>query len=94
MKNWRVKDLKEILAKVPDETLLVMPVVDEEDVNHILGFRMIRTAGLLVCEGEEDRIAFCMNGSADGECIADQVHFSGKDVSVMSVFGIMEDLEK
>lgn len=47
----------------------------------IFGFRFVRTAGLLSSEGEEYRTVLCLNAAKD-EDIADQVHFSGKDVSV------------
>lgn len=41
MENMTVKDLKEILNECPDD----MPVIDEDDANHIYGFRHVRTAG-------------------------------------------------
>lgn len=82
-----VKDLKDILNDLPDEMLVVIPVVDEDNVNSILGFRKVRTAGILesTCEPEESREVLCLNGAMDGQDIADQVHFSGRDVSVLEV---------
>lgn len=83
--DMRIKDLKNIINKLPDDMAIVIPVVDEENVNHIFGFRKVRTAGVLTCESEEDRDVFCLNGNCDGQDIADQVHFSGKDVDVANI---------
>lgn len=87
MKNMRVKDLKDILNKLPDDMAIVIPVIDEYDANKIFGFRYMRTAGILVCEGEKDREVLCLNAAADDQDIADQVSFSGKsnDIGVKDV---------
>lgn len=87
MKNMTIKDLKEILNECPDNMPIIIPVIDEDDANHIYGFRHVRTVGILTSYGEED--ACCLNASADGQDIADQVHFSDKDVGVKSIlFGV------
>lgn len=87
--NMQVKDLKVILSKLPDDMPIIVPVIDEDDANHIYGFRYVRTAGELTCESEQDREVLCLNAAADGQDIADQIHFSGKDVSVKNVlFGV------
>lgn len=85
MDSMRVKDLKSIINDLPDDMLIVIPVVDEDDVNHIYGFRKVRVAGVLVCEGEDDREVFCLNGATDEKDISDQIHNSGRDVGVKSV---------
>lgn len=85
MKDLRVRDLKDIIDKLPDDMLIVMPVIDEDDANHIYGFRKIRTAGILVCDSEDDKEVLCVNAAADDNDIADQVHFSGRDVGVKNV---------
>lgn len=87
MTDMRVKDLKKILDGLSDEMIVVIPVIDEDDVNHIYGFRKVRTAGVLVDEygAEDEREAICLNAAADEQDIADQVHFSGRDVSVKEV---------
>lgn len=85
MIDMRIKDLKNMINELPDEMIVVIPVIDEEDANHIYGFRKVRTAGILVCDGEDDREALCLNAAADEQDIADQVHFSGKDVSVKDI---------
>lgn len=85
--NLRVKDLKKILNELPDNMPIIIPVIDEDDANHIYGFRHVRTVGVLASYGEED--ACCLNAAADGQDIADQVHFSGRDVGVKSIlFGV------
>ena len=81
----QVKDLKKILNSLPDEMIVVVPVIDENDVNKIYGFRKVRTAGILGCEFEERNTALCLNGATDGQDIADQVHFSGCDVNVLDI---------
>lgn len=85
MSDMRIKDLKNMINELPDEMIVVIPVIDEKDANHIYGFRKVRTAGILVCDGEDDREALCLNAAADEQDIADQVHFSGKDVSVKDI---------
>ena len=85
--NMRVKDLKKILNELPDDMPIIIPVIDEDDANHIYGFRHVRTVGVLISAGEED--ACCLNAAADGQDIADQVHFSGRDVGVKNIlFGV------
>ena len=86
-KNMRIKDLKNIIADLPDDMLVIIPVVNEDNVNDILGFRIARTAGVLTCSGEKDREAFCINGAEPIRIydIADQVYYSGKDVGVERV---------
>ena len=83
--NMRVKDLKRILEQLTDDMAVIIPVIDEEDTNHIYGFRHVRTAGILISEGEQDREVLCLNAAADRQDIADQVYFSGRDVGVKSV---------
>lgn len=83
--NMRVKDLKHILEQLPDDMAVIIPVIDEEDANHIYGFRYARTAGVLISEGERDREVLCLNAAADMKDIADQVHLSGRDVGVKEI---------
>ena len=93
MKNMTVKDLKEILNECPDDMPVIIPVIDEEDANHIYGFRHVRTVGILTSDGEED--ACCLNAAADEQDIADQVRFSGRDVGVKSIlFGMSKYYKK
>lgn len=80
-----IGELKEIIKDLDDEMLMVIPVVDEEDVNHIYGFRKVRTAGILHCEAEEHSEVLCLNGATGEKDIADQVYFSGRDVDVVDV---------
>lgn len=91
-----IKDLKNIINNLPDDMIIVIPVVDEDNVNSILGFRKVRTAGILVCETESDPEVLCLNGAMNGQDIADQVYFSDRDVGVKDVlYGkcecVMED---
>lgn len=81
--NMRVKDLKRILNSLPDDMPIIIPVIDEDDANHISGFRHVRTAGILESCGEED--ACCLNAAADGQDIADQVYLSGRDVGIKKI---------
>lgn len=85
--NMYVKDLKKILSELSDDMPIIIPVIDEENANHIHGFCHVRTVGVLSSYGEDD--ACCLNAVADGQDIADQVHFSGRDVGVKSIlFGV------
>lgn len=81
----RVEDLKSILNKLPDDMLVVIPVVDEEDVNHILGFRKVRTAGILKCETEEESNVLCLNGAWKGQDISDQINHCDNNVDIVEV---------
>ena len=85
----KVKDLKEILNDLPDEMLIVIPVVDEDNVNRIFGWRKVRTAGILrdEYECEQEKEVFCLNSATDGQDLADQVYFSGKDDDVEVLYG-------
>lgn len=85
VKDMRVKDLKNILDKLPEDMVVIIPVISGDDSNYISGFRKVRTAGILVCDSEKEREVLCLNAAADGQDIADQVHFSGRDVSVKEV---------
>ena len=85
MKNMTIADLKEIIKDLPNDMPVIIPVVDEDDCNRIFSFRFVRTAGLLSDEGEEYRTVLCLNAAADENDIADQVHFSGKDVGVEKI---------
>ena len=84
MINMTIAELKRLISDLPDNMPVIIPVIDEDDCNRIFGFRFVRTAGLLSSEGEECRTVLCLN-AADEEDIADQVHFSGKDVSVEKI---------
>ena len=83
----RVGDLKSIISELPDEMFIVIPVVDEDDVNRIHGFRKVGTAGILEDDYEvnDERKVLCLNGCAGGQDLADQIYFSGRDVSIREV---------
>lgn len=72
--NMTIKQLKRILRKLPNDMPVVIPVVLEDNVNSILGFRYVRTAGILRDDFEraEPRV-LCLNGAAAGFDIATQV---------------------
>ena len=92
MKNMTVKDLKEVLNKCPDNMPIIIPIIDEDDANHIYGFRRVRTVGILTSYGEED--ACCLNSAEYEQDIADQIHFSGKNVGVKSILFGMSKYDK
>lgn len=84
-RNMRIKDLKNIISDLPDDMPVVIPVIDQDDVNIIRGFRMARTAGILTDDYEKESRVLCLNSSADGQDIADQIHYSGRDVGVETI---------
>lgn len=61
-KNMTVRDLKDILKDIPDVTPVIIPVITEENADTILGFRYVRTAGILENDYESNA-AFCLNSS-------------------------------
>ena len=77
--NMTVKELKEIVNQCPDDMLVIIPVIDEEDCNSIFGFRMVRTVGILydALSPEEEQRVLCLNGAADGLDINSQIKKSG-----------------
>ena len=72
--NMSVSDLKKILSKLPGDMPVIIPVITEEDANHILAFRHVRTAGILCDEYEREgnRRVLCLNAAADGVDISTQ----------------------
>lgn len=84
MINMTVAELKKLISDLPDNMPVVIPVIDEDDCNHILGFRFVRTAGLLSSDREESKMILCLNAANDQD-IADQVYFSGRDVNVRKI---------
>lgn len=85
MIDMRIKDLKKIIKNLPDDMVIVIPVINELNSNDILGFRLVRTAGVLEDKNEKESKVFCLSSSADNYDLADQIHFSGRDVSVLDV---------
>ena len=83
--NMKVKDLKNILNGLPDDMPIIIPVIDEDDTNHIYGFRYVRTAGILECDYEKDRKVLYFGSSDDKMDIANQISRSGRDVSVNEI---------
>ena len=71
--NMTVSDLKRIIKKLPDDTPIIIPVISEDDCNHISGFRHVRTAGILLDEYEDDPRVLCLNAAAYGVDISYQV---------------------
>lgn len=75
---------------------VVIPVIDEDDVNHIYGFHYVRTAGELTCEYDREPKVLCLNAAADGQDIADQIYFSGKgeNIGIKKIFFGMSKCNK
>lgn len=89
--NMAIKDLKNIINDLPDDMPVIIPVISEDDCDHVFGYRYIRTAGILSCAFEEDKRVLCLNGA--NECdIADQVR--NKNVTCECVlFGNRDEKE-
>lgn len=82
--NLTVGHLKECLKDLPEDMPIIIPVVDYDDVNHINGFRYVRTIGILSNEHEEDNRVLCLNGSANGLDISTQIYeHSSADTSTI-----------
>lgn len=71
-RNMTISDLKRIIGDLPEDMPIIIPVISEDNVNQIFGFRFVRTAGILSCESEEDDRVLCLNGANEYD-IADQV---------------------
>lgn len=83
--NLTISELKKMVADLPDDMPVVIPVIDENNGNRIFGFRFVRTAGLLFCQAEEFQKVLCLNAASDEMDIADQVFTSGRDVDATEV---------
>ena len=81
--NLTVGQLKSILNDLPDSMNVIIPVIDEDDANHIFGFRHVRTAGILYCEYAEEKEVLCLNDAVYGVDISTQIEKSGIDPSII-----------
>ena len=71
--NMTVGVLEEILKDIPKNTPIIIPVIDAGDSDQVLGFRYVRTAGLLEDEHEEDKEVLCLSSSESGLDISEQI---------------------
>ena len=71
--NMTVSDLKRIIESLPDDMPVIVPVILEDDANNILGFRYVRTAGILYDELADDPRVLCLNAAAGGVDISTQI---------------------
>ncbi len=65
MMNLTVGHLKECLKNLPDDMEVVIPISKEDDPDSILGFRHVRTMGVISSKYEEGNV-LCINTSGDG----------------------------
>ena len=83
--NLTVEDLKEAIKDLPDDMPIIIPVITEEDANLILAFRHVRTIGILndlyLSDKDPDKLALCLNASADGVDISTQIENNKLDVA-------------
>ena len=82
--NLTVKDLKEAIKDLPDDMPIIIPVITE-DAKLILAFRHVRTIGILndlyLSDKDPDKLALCLNASADGVDISTQIENNKLDVA-------------
>lgn len=65
MINLTVGHLKECIENLPDDMDVVIPISKEDDPDSILGFRHVRTMGILSSKYEKDKV-LCINTSGSG----------------------------
>ena len=70
--NLTVKMLKEAIKDLPDDMDIVMAITTEEDSNNIVGFKHVRTMGILKDSSDNDEVV-CLNTSENGLDISSQV---------------------
>jgi|GEM_PF-5906367 hypothetical protein len=80
MIDMTIAELKRLISDLPDN----MPVIIPDDCDRIFGFRFVRVAGILSCDGKEHRTALCLD-TANDQDITDRVYFSGRDVNVEKI---------
>ena len=82
--NLTVEDLKEAIKDLPDDMPIIIPVITE-DAKLILGFRHVRTIGILndlyADDKSPDKLALCLNASADGVDISTQIENNKLEVA-------------
>lgn len=81
--NLTVGDLKGFLGMLSDDLPIVIPVISEDDPDVILGFRHIRTAGILEdVNSTECRpdIVLCINTASEGNDIGTQLQNYRSDI--------------
>ena len=67
MTDMRIKDLKKIIKNLPDDMVIVIPVINQLITNDILGFRLVRTAGVLEDKNEKESKVFIAAANKDAE---------------------------
>ena len=77
MDNMTFRNLKDIVryleeTNTTDDTPVIIPVITEEDANCILGFRHVRTVGILK-NPTEPGVAICFNAAEAGLDISQQI---------------------
>lgn len=82
MINMTIEDLKDRIKDLPDDMPVIIPVITEDDANHIIAFRRVRTAGILKCEYEDDKTVLCLNAASYGLDISSQIKQSHCDPSI------------
>lgn len=73
--NMTVADLKSIIEGLPDDMDVIVPIATKNDANAILGFRHVRTSGILRSSSEQHP-AFCLNPSENGADMATQINMN------------------
>lgn len=63
--NVNVRDLRDCLEGLPNNMDVIIPVFDEHDENIIVGFRHVRTVGLLENQ-YEPKLALCLATARNG----------------------------
>ena len=83
--NMTIKDLKEIIKDIPDDTAIIFPYFeDDPDKESIDGFKYVRSAGLLTSPyATEPGLCFT---STDDELVQDQVSCTGA-TCIKELFG-------
>lgn len=64
-KKLTVKQLKDIINNLPDDTQIVIPVIDAERPDIIYGFRFVRAIGVLKDKHENPDTVLCINTTND-----------------------------
>ena len=82
--NVTVRDLKDCLEGLPDDMDVIIALCDERDANVILGYRHIRTIGILENKYEE-KPALCLAASHDGADMYTLMGLNKSDTSVVKM---------
>ena len=83
--NLTVKELKGYLDSLADDMPVIIPCTNNNDCDYSMGFRYVRTVGILSCP-EEEQAALCLNASKEDSDISSQLARYDSNITCEKLF--------